>query len=1088
MKFHESEIEDLFVEHLAELGWESLHGREIAPGATWTDASGNVRPNRESWADVVIPSRVRQSVHRLNPGVPTNHLDLAVAELLRPQSSDAIAENKRLHDAIVDGIRHTYIDDDGIERTPTIRIVDLHEAVNNTFLAVRQVTVRTPDLERRFDVVLYLNGLPLVIAELKDASNAAATLDTAHAQIATYVREFPTAFRAAAVSVISDGVTARYGTPFTSLNHYSPWNVDADGTPRRPEGAEAAADGVTAPLGEVETAAEVALAEEDFAYALEQLTDGLLAPERLLELLDGFVAFDSGEGGLVKRVAKPHQIAAVRAAVEATVTAVAGDGRAGVVWHTQGSGKSMEMELYAAKILKHPALRNPTIVVVTDRTELDGQLYETFARSELLPEKPEQVTSRATLRQNLSARRTGGIYFTTLQKFGLSKAERDAGAAHPRLSDRRNIVLIVDEAHRSHYEDLDGYAWHLKNALPGATLIAFTGTPISFADRDTRAVFGEVIHTYDLTQAVVDGATVPVYFEPRLLKVEQSADLSPEEVDELADEITAGIDDVERARIEQGVARVNAVYGAPQRLEVLAREIVEHWEARREAMAALVSGSEPEKAPGKALVVAATREICARLYDEIVALRPEWHAEADSEGVIKVVYSGTASDTAPVVDHVRRESANRAIRQRLTDPADPLEIVIVKDMLLTGFDAPPLHTLYLDRPMKGALLMQTLARVNRTFRRKNAGLLVASAPVTENLAAALAEYTVSDQETRPVGRTVEDAVALVHEALAAAAECLVGFDWRTRLRDAKQSRDFLRAVMTTASWLRTPRPGADPEAPSPSSEFRTAAGQLQRAWALAGRQEELEAVRGDVQFLSAVRVVIGKLDTEERRAAGLPIPAQIEVELAGLVARSVASGEVLSIYEAAGLEPVRIDTFERAMLDRLRAQDDHQLAIEQLRNLVMSESRSVARGNLVRQRAFSERLDEIMARYTNANLTSAEVMSALFELGEEIFAEGARGAEFDPPLSNDELAFYDAVASNPSAVELQGTDTLATIARELVIIMRRDAKTDWGSRDDVKAKLRSSVKRLLVKYRYPPDQQPGAVTLVIDQMEQLAAR
>ena len=1088
MRIHESDVEDMFLEHLAELGWKPLLGRDIAPGTTWSDAAGNVRPNRESWADVVIPSRVREAVRRLNPSIPTNHLDVAVAELLRPESNDALAENRRLHDAIVSGVRHTYIDADGVERTPTIRLVDLHNAANNSFQAVRQVTVRTPDIERRFDVVLYLNGLPVVIAELKDASNAAATLDTAHAQIATYLREFPTAFRAAAVTVISDGVTARYGTPFTSLNHYSPWNVDADGIPRRSEGAEAAADGVTAPLGEVGSGPELVLAQEDFGYALEQLTDGLFAPEKFLELLDGFVAFDSGENGLFKRVAKPHQMAAVRAAVRATVAAVEGDGRAGVVWHTQGSGKSMEMEMYAAKVLREPALENPTIVVVTDRTELDGQLYATFERSELLPEKPEQVTSRAMLRDHLAARRSGGIYFTTLQKFGRSKSEREAGAAHPELSDRSNIVLIVDEAHRSHYDDLNGYAWHLKNALPNASLIAFTGTPISFADRDTRAVFGDVIHTYDLTQAVVDGATVPVYFEPHLIKVTQSLEITADEVDALADEVTAGIDDLERSRIEQGVARVNAVYGAPERVQVLAQDIVEHWEARRAAMAALVAGGEPEAAPGKALVVTATREICARLYDAIVELRPAWHSDADSEGVIKVIYSGTATDSPLVAKHVRRESANRAMRLRLTQPNDPLEIVIVKDMLLTGFDAPPLHTLYLDRPMKGALLMQTLARVNRTFRHKNAGLLVASAPVTENLRDALAEYTVSDQEAKPVGRTVHDAVALVHEALDAVREILAGLEWRTPLREAKASRDYARAVLAVANWLRAPRPRADADAITPSTAFRTATGQLQRAWALAGRQEELESVREEVQFFSDVRVWIGKLDAEERRAQGLPVPAQIAEELAGLVARSVASGEVISIYEAAGLEPVRIDNFGPAMLQRLQKQEDHQLAIEQLRNLVLGESRTVARGNLVRQRAFSERLDEIMARYTNANLSSAEIMSALFELGEEILAEGARGANFDPPLNSDELAFYDAVAANPSALELQGSDVLAQIARDLVGIMQRDAKTDWGSRDDVKAKLRSSVKRLLVRHGYPPDQQPAAVTLVIEQMEQLARR
>ena len=505
---------------------------------------------------------------------------------------------------------------------------------------------------------------------------------------------------------------------------------------------------------------------------LEFLIEGVFNVERFLQLMRNFVAFDSGAQGLTKRIAKPHQYFAVTKAVGTTVDAVESDGKAGVVWHTQGSGKSMEMELYTHAVQRHPKLLNPTIVVVTDRTELDGQLFDTFAQSQLLAERPRQITTRADLRRELTDRTTGGIYFTTLQKFGLSKEEKDAGESHPLLSDRRNIIVIVDEAHRSHYDDLDGYARHLKDALPKATLIAFTGTPISFDDRNTQAVFGDYIDVYDLSRAVADGATVPVYFEPRLIKMRFADGVDQEDVDRAADKLTAGLDDVERDQLERSVAVVNAVYGTPQRLAELARDLVTHWEVRRGAMEKFIAG------PGKALIVGGTREICANLYDAIIALRPDWHSDELDKGRIKVVYSGDPTDTPPVSKHVRRDGQNKAIKARLKDPDDELEIVIVKDMMLTGFDAPPLHTLYLDRPLKGALLMQTLARVNRTFRGKQDGLLVAYAPLAENLQKALAEYTSEDQAGKPLGRNVGEAVVLTEELIARLDELLAGYDWR----------------------------------------------------------------------------------------------------------------------------------------------------------------------------------------------------------------------------------------------------------------------------------------------------------------------
>jgi len=1049
----EAEWEQIALERLYEHGWTTGHGPQIAPGTPG---------GRDSWDDIVLRGPALEAMRRLNPLVPGEYLEQALAEIAAPTSQDAIAENYRLHRILVDGYRGiSYVDSAGVEQSPTIRLVS-HRVEDNEFLAVNQVTVRNAEVERRFDVVLYLNGLPVTIVELKKAGSEQADLASAYAQMQTYLREFPMVFRFCVLTVLTDGITARYGTPFTPYNHYSPWNVDDNGRPIMPG---------TDPT------------DDSIGIELEYLIDGVFNPERFLQLQRNFVAFDEGADGYAKRVAKPHQYFAVTKAVGSTVAAVESNGKAGVVWHTQGSGKSMEMELYAHLVAKQPKLKNPTLVVVTDRTELDSQLFETFHRSRLLNETPVNVTTRGQLRDELTNRTTGGIYFTTLQKFGLTEEERASGLDHPLLTDRRNIIVMVDEAHRSHYDDLDGFARHIRDALPHAAFIAFTGTPISLADRNTEEVFGKVIDTYDLTRAVEDGATVPVYFEPRLIAVKLAGEVSEEELDQAADEATAGLDDVERARVEKSVAVINAVYGAPARLKALAADILDHWEARAEAMRPFL------ESPGKAFIVGATREICAQLYEEIVALRPEWHDDAVDKGVIKVVYSGDATDTGLVAKHVRRNALNKVIQKRLKDAEDPLQIVIVKDMMLTGFDAPPLHTLYLDRPLKGALLMQTLARVNRTFRGKPSGLLVAYAPLAENLNQALAEYTETDRAEKPVGRNIDEAAALTRALVERIDEICAGFNWRRQLDG--QTRSWVKAAVGLTNYLRAPgTPGnqvGDGEE-TLADRFRKHANQLARAWALAAGSDTLEDLRPSVRFYEEVRVWMGKFDAQERQAEGRPVPEEIQRMLSTLLATSTATGEIVDIYDAAGLpKPSLDDLGPEFQLKAQKAENPH-LAIEALRDLLTEETAAVTRSNLIRQRAFSERIKELMNKYTNSQLTSAEVIAELIELAKEVADEGHRGERFSPPLSPDELAFYDAVATNESAVELQGEEVLAQIARDLVAIMRRDIKTDWTVRDDVRAKLRSSIKRLLVKYKYPPDKQPEAIRLVIEQMEQLAPR
>jgi type I restriction enzyme, R subunit len=1065
MMVSEAEWEQEMVEAIATEGWTRMMGKDVAPGA---------EDGRESWDDIVLPARTLKALRRLNPTVPGEYLVQALAEVRAPKSQDPLAENFRLHRILVEGYRGiNYVDAAGIEQTPAIRFVS-HDMDENEYLAVNQVRIRSTNVERRFDIVLYLNGLPVIIAELKRAGATSADLAAAHAQLATYLREFPMAFRFIVLSIISDGITARYGTPFTPLNHYSPWNVDDDGRPLgrlsrdefiREAGGTPGRDDVWVPA----------------TVEMYDLVPGILNKDRFLLIQREFVAFDQGADGYAKRIAKPHQYFAVTKAVDSTVLAVESNGKAGVVWHTQGSGKSMEMELYAHAVGRHPKLKNPTLVVVTDRTELDSQLFEAFNRSQLLSESPVNVTTRKQLRAQLMDRATGGIFFTTLQKFGLTHEERETGLDHPLLTDRRNIIVIVDEAHRSHYDDLDGFARHIRDALPNAAFIAFTGTPISTAARDTREVFGDVIDTYDLTRAVEDGATVPVYFEPRLIAMKFASDVTEEDLDRAADEVVTGLDEVERERIEKSVAVINAMYGAPARLEMLARDILDHWEKRSGAMLPFL------ESPGKAFIVGATREICANLYEEIVKLRPDWHDDAVDRGVIKVVYSGSASDTGAVAKHVRREALNKVIKKRLKDAEDPLQIVIVKDMMLTGFDAPPLHTLYLDRPLKGALLMQTLARVNRTFRGKREGLLVAYAPLVENLSEALAEYTEADQATKPVGRNTDEAAVLARQLITSLDDLCDGYPWRTQLHG--DARSWIKAAVGLTNYLRSPAtPGNQPTEGETAlvDRFRKLANQLARAWALAVGSQTLDDLRPIAKFYEEVRVWMGKFDAQERQAQGRPIPEEIRRLLSRLVATATETGDVFDIYEAAGMpKPSLSDLGPEFAAKALHAEHPH-LAIEALRDLLTEETAKATRRNLVRYRAFSEKLRELMNKYTNQQLTSAEVIAELIEFAKEVADEGNRGTHFTPPLNADELAFYDAVSSNESAVALQGEDILAEIARELVEVMRRDIKTDWTVRDDVRAKLRSSIKRLLVKYKYPPDRQLEAIHLVIEQMESLA--
>jgi type I restriction enzyme, R subunit len=1043
----EAEWEHFVMEQFAELGWEPKNGKEIAPG------SGE----RKEWDELIIRGRLQDAVARINPKLPASAVDDVVKIVMDRTSRDALAENHRIHEFLTRGIRSvTYTDEYGAEQNPTVWLIDKKHPEANDFLVANQVTVVDAEHRRRFDVVAYLNGLPVGFVELKRTSDKSEGLKYARNQLATYARELPLAFRCNVACVVTDGSDALCGTAFTPFEHFAPWTVDDDGKP-----VKQPADGVE-------------------SLPLVLLINGLFNPERFLEILTGYVTFARTEDGLIKRLAKAHQYFAVSKAIGKTLEAVRSHGQAGVVWHTQGSGKSMEMELYSNQVLIHPSLGNPTIVVLTDRTDLDDQLYETFLASELLPETPLQAATREELRAELSGRQVGGVIFTTLQKFGRTREERASGVPHPLLSGRRNIIVIVDEAHRSHYDDLDGYARHLRDALPHATMIAFTGTPIALADKNTRDVFGEYIDIYDLTRAVRDGATVPVYYESRLIPLDLPAGVDPDVIDERADEATAGLDDSERERIHQAVMAMNALYGAPDRLEKLSRDIVDHWAARSGEMRKFIG------VPGKGMIVCATREICAALYEQIIAIKPDWHSNDDRQGKIKVVYSGGPGDEPHIFKHVRRPSASKVIQKRAKDPDDSLELVIVQSMLLTGFDSPPLHTMYLDKPMRGAALMQALARVNRTFRNKQDGLLVGYAPVTENLYAALAEYTEQDQNVRPQGRDVDEAIAKVQDLLAVIGdEILAGYDWRS-VRSGRSPRAHIDAVLGALNYLRDPRtPGNDAE-PTLGERFRKASAQLARMYAVGRASGALAPYRVDIAFFEELRRQMAKSDAEDRRARGESVPPDVELYLRSLAAGAVEAGGVIDIYEAAGVGRPDLSHLDEAFIARMREQRNPHLAVEALRRLVEQEMRQVTRHNVVAQQTFSERLADLMREYKNKNLTAAQVIAELVALAKEVSADAQRGSSFSPPLNGDEVAFYDAVAQNESAVTEMGADILADIARDLVRTLRRDVSTDWVSRDDVRAKIRSTIKRLLAKWGYPPDQQQNATDLVLRQMETFA--
>jgi type I restriction enzyme R subunit len=1041
--FSESVVEDAALAWLDSLGYAVLHGPDIAvgmPGGERTDPG---------YRDVVLERRLRQALVRLNPGLPFEAVDDAFRKLTRSDAPSPIERNRAVHRMLVDGVTVEYRRPDGSIAGAQAHAIDFDSPENNDWLAVNQFTVAEGQHTRRPDLVLFVNGLPLAVIELKNPADENATIWSAFAQLETYQAQIPVLFTYNAALVVSDGVQARIGALGAGREWFKPWRTIG---------------------GREDAPASLS--------ALRVLLAGVFEQRRFLDLVRSFIVFeDLGGGVLAKKIAGYHQFHAVNVALEETLRAAQaaaaaprqfteppgryetgtqpggdpGDRRVGVVWHTQGSGKSLTMAFYAGRVILEPSMANPTIVVLTDRNDLDDQLFGTFARCrDLLRQAPVQAADRADLREKLRVG-SGGVVFTTIQKF----FPEERGDRHSVLSERRNIVVIADEAHRSQYDFIDGFARHMRDALPHASFIGFTGTPIEKADASTRAVFGDYISVYDIERAVADGATVPIYYENRLAKLALRESERPR-IDLDFEEVTEGEEVERKEQLKSKWAQQEAIVGSENRLAVIARDLVEHFENRLAAM------------DGKAMVVCMSRRIAVELYRQIVALRPAWHGDGDDEGSIKVVMTGSASDPLAMQPHIRNKPRREVLAGRFRDPADPFRVVIVRDMWLTGFDAPSLHTMYVDKPMRGHGLMQTIARVNRVFRDKPGGLVVDYLGLAEELKAALATYT----ESGGTGRTAIDqaeAVALMLGKYEVCCGLFHRFDWSPWISGTAGER--LSVLPAAQEHILAQEDG--------KARLLRSVTELSQAFALAVPHEAALEIRDDVGFFQAVRSVLAKGTSSDRRT-----DEELDHAIRQIVARAVASDEVIDIFAAAGLKRPDISILSDEFLAEVRGMPQRNLAVELLRKLLAGEIKSRSRRNVVQARSFADLLEQSLRRYQNRAIETAQVIEELIALAADMRAANARGVELG--LTEDELAFYDALETNDSAVAILGEPELLAIARELTASVRANVTIDWTIRDNVRAQLRVLVKRILRKHGYPPDKQEKATRTVLEQAEVLS--
>lgn len=1030
----EAEVEAVLLDQLAGLGYTCINDAASSP-------DGRV-PERGAYSDTFLPIRLRDAIARLNPQIPEDAREDALRKMLAVERPSLIEENRRLHRAMVEGVPVEYRAEDGTIRGDAVRLIDAEDREND-WLAISQFTVVENGNNRRPDVVVFLNGLPVGVIEVKKPGAETATLGAAFNQLQTYKAQIPSLFRANAVLVTTDGIQARIGSLTANLERFMPWRT-TDGVDVAPKGAP----------------------------EMSVLIEGVFARSRLLSLLQDFTVFGDTPGGIAKIIAGYHQFHAVKRAVISTVEASRsqGDRKAGVIWHTQGSGKSLLMAFYAGQLVREPAMENPTIVVVTDRNDLDDQLFGTFAMCrDLIRQTPVQADSREDLQKAL-ARASGGVIFTTIQKFAPEK-----GAAYPMLTDRRNVVVIADEAHRSQYgfkariektgEMAYGFAKHLRDALPNASFIGFTGTPIEHDDVNTPAVFGHYIDVYDISRAVEDGATVPIYYESRLARIELLEEEKPK-IDAEIEELTEDEAISEQERLKSKWSSVEAIVGSEKRLKMVAEDLVAHFEARVQAM------------DGKAMVVCMSRRICVDLYDQIVALRPDWHSDDDAGGLVKIVMTGSASDPEAWQTHVGGKARRDLLAKRAKDPQDLLKLVIVRDMWLTGFDAPSMHTMYIDKPMRGHGLMQAIARVNRVFRDKPAGLIVDYIGIAQNLKSALGQYSASDQ--KQAGIDEAEAIAALLEQLDVVRAMFHGFDYSKGLTGTPHQR--LVALAEALDWILAKQHEAAQRETNKDAmkaahrRYQDAVLGLSKAFALCSASDTARDVRDEVGFLQTVRAAMIKAaDTSGRSAADR------DLAIRQIVNGAVASTEIVDILSAAGLSSPDISILSDEFLAEVGQMEKKNLALEALKKLLNDEIRSRSRSNVIETRNFSERLEEAIARYHTNAISTVEVLQELIALARDVRDARNRGEESG--LSLEEIAFYDALADNESAVDVLGNDQLKIIAHELLKGLKANVTIDWAHRDSARARLRVLVKRILRKYGYPPDLENAAVLGVLAQAE-----
>jgi type I restriction enzyme, R subunit len=1054
----EDQLEQEALGWLTNVGYTQHFGPDIAhDGGT---------PQRTNYQQVVLTFRLREAITRLNPSIPVAAREDALQQVLDLAIPALLSANRAFHRLLVGGVPVQY-QQDGDTRGDFVRLIDWADASRNEFWAVNQFTIKGAHHTRRPDIILFINGLPLVLIELKNPADLNADVWKAYDQIQTYKAQIPDVFQTNEVLVISDGTEALLGSLSADPERFMAWRtIDGD---------------TVDPLGQFNE--------------LQTLVRGVLAPKYLLDYLRYFVLFED-DGTLVKKIAGYHQFHAVRAAINQVVTASrpGGSHKGGVVWHTQGSGKSITMTCFAARVMQEAAMENPTIVVITDRNDLDGQLFGVFSLAQdLLREQPVQATTRQELRTLLANRPSGGIVFATIQKFMPGEDEDN----FPMLSDRHNIVVIADEAHRTQYgfeaklktrkikaengkssaravvaTDGDvqstavtadfappeyktsyevGYAQHLRDALPYATFVAFTGTPVSGTDRDTRAVFGDYIHVYDMQQAKEDGATVAIYYESRLAKL-RLKDAELPTIDDEVDELAEDEEESAQAQLKSRWAALEKVVGAKPRVESVAADLVAHFEERNKTQS------------GKAMVVAMSRDICVQLYDAITALKPDWHDADPEKGSIKVIMTGSASDRALLRPHIYSAQTKKRLEKRFKDPKDPLRLVIVRDMWLTGFDAPCVHTLYVDKPMKGHNLMQAIARVNRVFKDKQGGLVVDYIGIGNELKAAMKEYTASKGRGRP---TVDahEAYSVLAEKIDVLRAMLHGFDYSGFQTGGHKT------LAGAANHVLGIKEG--------KKRFADIALAMSKAFTLCCTLDEAKAVREEVAFLQAVKVILTKRDvvaqkrTDEAR----------ELAIKQIIDSAVVSESVVDIFDAVGLEKPNIGLLDDEFLAQVRNLPERNLAVELLERLLEGEIKSKFASNIVQERKFSELLTNVIARYQNRSIETAQVMEELVEMAKKFREAASRGEALG--LSDDEVRFYDALATNESAVRELTDETLKKIAHELTENLRQNISVDWSERESVRAKLRLMVKRILRKYKYPPDLQDAAVELVLQQAHAL---